>query len=116
MKVDMKQEIIDFKGEVMKSNDEVLDLKAVCCEALISPLPGDDKMGWKEKQKLGELGRAVWKGKSNFKSDQVSMIKDRIGKRFPISIVEPACRLIEGEKLEPEATLAEEIEELGEGA
>ena len=100
MKVDMKQEIINFKGNVIKSNDEVYDLKSVCCEALISSLPGDEKMGWKEKQKLGDLSRRVWKGKNNFKSDEVTMMKERIGKRFPISVVEPACKLLENESLD----------------
>ena len=102
MKVDVDKMIegLDGNGIPKDEKGEPTLLKDVCVAALVSELPSDrEKADGAEKFKRYILAGKINKGGVvELTADEVTMLKDRIGKGYGALVVGPAWTLLEALK------------------
>lgn len=91
----MEQILIDYRGKEIVDGETKCTLKDVSCKALSAVIPQDRELDWKQKFKLGELARDIWNGKIQLSSEEITLLKERIGLCFSQIVVEPACKALE---------------------
>ena len=108
--VDMSQVLLDLSGEPLtirtSAEDESVGqftLGSAAVSALMSELPGDDKMDGGEKFKLYKLASKIKKGGEDvtdltLNSTQKKLIEDRAAKRFNVLIYGRLYEALEGEQ------------------
>ena len=91
MKVDLSKEIVDFEGKpVILNEKETYTVGSVLSIALNTALEGDDKDTGEQRMRKYELAGNVVKNKKGslvIDSEDMSMLKERIRKVFPIPLV-----------------------------
>ncbi len=111
MKVDVTIKLFNLKGEPLetqvrvKQEDETYKVEAVhatlgsiCSDALLSVLPGDEKVSGKIKYDNWQLAKLLLnsgKAEVNVTAEQIVTIKDRIAKSFGTVVVGPVYALLE---------------------
>lgn len=97
MKINFDAPIIDLAEKPM--NDEKGDpvtLATVTVQALLATLRGDEAMAGTAKAECGHLGMRLFPGgEQDLKAEQVTMIKERIGRAFTPLIVARAWALLD---------------------
>lgn len=99
MKLDFAQNILTIYGEAIKSVDgkENADLKHVCVEALMAVFPDEkDLSGAKKLQRFRLAKKISVGGEVELEVEDVSLIKELVGKAFGPNIVGPAYEMLEG--------------------
>ena len=111
MKCDMSAVINDIEGEpvVLPTGEfetvdgekvpvkEELTLRKACVRALLAPLPEDQKLNGEKRLELYNLAsKCQTVDAPEFKSEQVSKIKDRVMKTFTTLIYGRVDELLEG--------------------
>lgn len=89
MKIDLKQKFYSHKGEVMQDNGKDVLLSDVITNALLTPLKDDEKLSGSDKSELFKIWFDEIKDKdtANLKAEQISTIKERLGKLYGQLIV-----------------------------
>lgn len=101
MKFDLNQVIKNYRNEPMKNTfderekDKDLILKDVLCMALLMPIEADQKMKWRQKLELETLAKEIYEGKDDIESQDIALLKERVGAIFNPSLVGPVCRILE---------------------
>jgi len=99
MKIDFDQKLKNFLGEVIKEtaeeNSEDLTLKTVCIVALTANIQGE-RVDGDEKYKRWKLARKIdEKDKEDFSTDEISKVKQLIGKAYGVVIVGQSWDMLE---------------------
>lgn len=100
MKIDLTKTFTTIEGKTMKESGEnspELTLGFVATQAILNVLPGDDNLTGVEKNELFTLwfDNIKDKQKAELTAEQVSKIKERIGKAYPALIVGQAYKLLD---------------------
>lgn len=99
MKIDFTRKFTNFNGEVLKDiqNDKELTLGYICVEALLS-LDKSTSLDGVEKLKRYDLALSIYKGeKETLKSEEISLLKDLIGKVYTTMIVGQAFKMLDSD-------------------
>ena len=104
MKIKVTAILTDWDGEELtyqKTDGEQpipLTLREVCKNALRTSLPGE-QMGWAEKCDLWALGARIHDNdEPNLTAEEISMLKERIGKIYTPVVVGPAIIMLDPTK------------------
>ena len=97
MKVDFSKAITDLEGKPVKEGDNAVSLKIVTINALMAAFEDEKGLSGEDKLKRYTLGQTIQKaeGPVELTVEQVSMIKNLIGKAFGTLIVGSAYQLLE---------------------
>lgn len=96
MKIDFSQPINNITGDPFKNNNEVVTLKVVCVESLMSPRISEGKAG-KEKMALWSLAKRVHDAAEpiDISAEDLAKLVDVVGQNYPAAVVGPACELLQ---------------------
>ena len=95
MKINFEQEFKTLEGVVIKDeNDEVLTLKKVSTNSLMASLPREELTG-EQKLKRYNLANKIHAGEQEVLVEDISLIKEMIGKVYTTLIVGQAYNLLE---------------------
>lgn len=96
MLVDFDKLLKTVSGEILKDEKgKEISLSFVCQEALLANHEEDKGMKGVEKLYRWELAKKCT-GKPDLKSEEISKIKELVGRNFTAVIVGPAWELLEG--------------------
>lgn len=97
MKINFTQTINDARGNAIKNNDDTdLTLRDVCSGAMFAMLPNDDQLSGNRKAEIGALGLKLFDSEElDLKSEQVTLIKERVGKMWNPLVVARAHALLD---------------------
>ena len=97
MKVNLNAEISDLSGVPVKGpSGELVTLRSVSIEALLTPLRGDENSTGSEKAKCFMLASKISNPDcDNISAEDVVLIKDRIGRGFPALVVGRSYELLD---------------------
>ena len=99
MKIDMTQQLINFKGETIPTSDKdatPLTLGDVAITALMSVHQGEQPDGKKSFWRYQIASKVSDSKDCKLEAEEVTEIKERIGKHYTPVVVGPAYELIEG--------------------
>lgn len=97
MKVQLDTKILNLQGEPIKDGDGDLTLKAVICAAMLGLLQEDQNADSTAKVRMFRLAqRAVDGGEQDISAEDITLIKQRVGKMYGALIVGRAFDLLEG--------------------
>jgi hypothetical protein len=99
MRIDFEQVIRDLKEQPLKNGEDgPLTLGGVTCTTMIGVLPEDQNIAPEEKVKMFRLAQLATKGgEQEVKTEDLAMLKKRVGKMFGALVVGRVFDLIEGE-------------------
>ena len=105
-KILFAQPILDEDGEEVKEGS-FRTLRSTCCACLYAPVEGDEKLAPDKKSELAFFAlRIQHKDEMDLKSEQIALLKDRVGKLAPKLVILRAHRLLEGK---PQLLTEEEL-------
>lgn len=86
------------KGPGKDGKPELATLRYVLVEALSAQLESDRGAGWQKLHQLGQLAHSLATAPGEFEltSEQVSLLKERVGQVYPVSVVWAVVSILEG--------------------
>jgi len=108
--IDFTQQLVNAAGVGLTESGkdgkiQPIELWEIAINALETASPSDAQLPGVKKFEMDELARKIYKSKkADLSADEIKMLKDRIGQQYPPLIVGASWRLLDGEKLVPEAT------------
>ena len=99
MKVNLDMEILDIKGNpiVIQGEEGFLTLKDVCINAILLE-EQDEKIEGKEKVRRYQLALKINEGGTlNFSVEDLTLLKEKVGKMYTILVAGQALPLLDGE-------------------
>lgn len=99
MKIDFNIELKNMDGEVLRDGDKVLTLGAASINALMSTYPDEKNVSGEDKLKRYDLSLRIKNSdiSSDYKSEEITLIKKLIGKAFTPLVVGQAYKILEGD-------------------
>jgi hypothetical protein len=100
MKINFDAEILDLDGKPLVDGapGKTMTLASVSCASLINMLREDESIPADDKVKMFRIAQLACKGgEQEIKTEDVALLKKRIGKMYGALIVGRAYDLIEGE-------------------
>jgi len=83
VKVDLDAKILDLRGKPISDSGTEMTLSHVICGAMLNTLPTDQDMKVTDKVRMfGLAERAVKGGEQEFSLEDLSFIKERVGRLF----------------------------------
>lgn len=98
MEINFSQKVINILGEAIKQGEEEVTLRLLCQQALLANYESERSADGQEKYKRWELATKIKKDVVNLSAEEVTKIKDLIGKAFAPSVVGPVYDILEGTK------------------
>lgn len=95
MKIDFSQKLCNLDGQPLKDGDKDVTLSLVASTALLQADP-DDKSSGPEKARCFDVAQRVYKGGvCEVSAEEITLIKDKIGRAYSPIVVGPAYRFLE---------------------
>lgn len=104
MKIDFSVKLISLKGEPLEKLDNdkkkvQMTLSDACADALLAMLETDRAESGKEKYKRWQLAsKIIVSSEVDLDTDDISFIKERVGKLYGPATVGPVFNLLEGKE------------------
>lgn len=101
MRIDFSRVLVDFEGKPIKESNaedsKNVDLRRICINALMVN-DDRDKIEGTEKLKRYQLAQKILNGTNDVSAEEISKLKELIGKYFGTIIVGQAFEILEKEK------------------
>ena len=96
MKLNVTQALRGIDGNELKDSEELVLLRAVCVNALMAQLEEDQSQTGEQKVKAHSLATRLFnEDEPELQAEDVSLLKDRIGKCFGPAVVGPAFAMLD---------------------
>lgn len=96
MKVDVTRVLHAINGEVLKDGEDDATLRMVSINALMNQLEEDKNQTGEQKVKAHALATRLFnEDEPDLQAEEVSLLKDRVGKSYGPAVVGPAFALLD---------------------
>ncbi len=98
MKVDMTQTLITIDGKPLTdADDKAVTLQTVCINALLATLDVDKNLSGEDKMAAHTLATRIHgEAEPNLEPEDLTKLKERIGKMYGPAVVGPAYAILNG--------------------
>lgn len=97
MKINFRTTLKDMDGKpIMETKDKPLLLDKVCVEALLSETPNEQTTGESKLNRFNLAKRIHGSGEIDVSTEEIVLIKDRVGKHYFPIVVGQVFVLLEG--------------------
>lgn len=95
---DFSKVLTGLDGQPLKDGDKEIPLSVVCVNALRGVYRGEEDLSGVEKEKRYKLCERIYEqGEVEISIEELALIKNLVGKGYPVDIVGPAYALLESE-------------------
>lgn len=105
MKIDFTQTLKDIKGKPIQTSEKdttPISLGTLCQNALLAQYDSERNLDGTEKMKRWKLARKIDRGVVDLQAEDISKIKEVVGKGFGPSVLGPVYELLDPEVFEAE--------------
>jgi hypothetical protein len=98
MRVDFNRVLLGFDGMALQDSGKDINLRTLCCNALMIVTNEETTLPGEEKFKRFELASIIHSSKENcdLKVEDIALLKTMVGKYYGPAVVGPAWKLLEG--------------------